>query len=109
MIADFGIVYVTASSQAEAEMIADALVSGGLAACVSIFPIQSVYIWQQEICRESEWQLLIKTRRDQYPALEAKVKTLHSFTTPEIIFVPIATGCPAYLEWMHTQTSSSQP
>lgn len=105
---EFGVVYITASSQAEAEMIADALVMDGLAACVSLFPIQSVYIWQQEICRESEWQLLIKTRREQYAALEAKVRALHSYTTPEIIFLPIVTGCPTYLEWMHTQTTSSE-
>lgn len=106
---EFGVVYVTASSQAEAEMIADALVTDGLAACVSLFPIQSVYIWQQDICREAEWQLLIKTRQEQYPAIETKVKSLHSFTTPEIIFLPIVTGCPTYLEWMHAQTTSSKP
>ncbi len=106
---EFGVVYVTASSQAEAEMIADALVTAGLAACVSLFPIQSVYTWQQEICRESEWQLLIKTRREQYPAIETRVRILHSYTTPEIILLPIVTGCPTYLEWMHSQTASSQP
>ncbi len=102
---EFGIVYVTASSQAEAEMIADALVSDGLAACVSLFPIQSVYVWQDAICRESEWQLLIKTRQAQYPAIEAKVKAVHSFTTPEIILLPIAAGCDTYLNWMRGQTT----
>ncbi len=101
---EFGVVYVTASSQAEAEMIADALVTDGLAACVSLFPIQSVYVWDDEICRESEWQLLVKTQETQYPAIEAKVKALHSFTTPEIIYLPIAAGCQTYLEWMRTQT-----
>jgi periplasmic divalent cation tolerance protein len=97
---NYGIVFVTTASVTEAETIATVLVTEKLAACVKIIPIQSVYVWEGKINRDSEWQLLIKTDLDLFAAIECKIKELHSYTTPEIIAVPIVAGSPAYLSWL---------
>jgi len=103
MQSTFGVVLVTAASQAEAEAIARELIQAKLAACVSLIPIRSIYTWQGKVQQEEEWQLLIKTDLDQFAALEAKVSSIHSYEVPEIIALPILQGSSPYLKWMAEQ------
>lgn len=65
----YGVVLVTTASIEEAEAIANALVEAELAACVSLLPIHSIYIWQGKLHKEQEWQLLIKTDLALFPTL----------------------------------------
>lgn len=97
---NYGVVLVTAGSQEEAEAIATSLVKLQLAACVNLLPIQSIYTWQGELHKEQEWQLLIKTDLSKFPALEAKIRELHSYEVPEIIALPILVGSQPYLNWI---------
>ena len=91
--------------RAVAEKLADALVGGGLAACVNILsPCRSVYRWKGEIQHDEEFPLLIKTTRARYPALEQAIRAGHPYELPEIIAVPIERGLPAYLDWVAEQT-----
>ncbi|NJK99137.1 MAG: divalent-cation tolerance protein CutA [Spirulinaceae cyanobacterium SM2_1_0] len=108
-MATYGVVLITVGSEAEGQAIAQALVAAKLAACVNFFPIQSVYTWQGEICQDPEWQLVIKTDLDQFDALAAKVQELHSYDLPEVLAWPVATGLPAYLEWLGANVASSEP
>lgn len=95
------IVYVTASSDAEAKHIADALITEQLAACCNICPgIRSIYMWEGKLCDEKEVLLLIKSFEDCFEALAKKIKLLHSYKVPEIIAVPLTKGDEAYLRWM---------
>jgi periplasmic divalent cation tolerance protein len=102
----FGVVLVTASSQAEAQAIARALVEEKLAACVSLTAIESIYTWQGQLHQEPEWQLVIKTDLANYKALEARIQQLHSYDVPEIIAIPIVAGSQPYLVWISEQTKS---
>ncbi|MDJ0693791.1 divalent-cation tolerance protein CutA [Mastigocoleus sp. MO_188.B34] len=100
------VVLVTAGSQEEAENIATALVELRLAACVNILPIHcSVYVWEGKVNKDKEWQLIIKTKLSQFPALEAKIQELHSYDVPEIIAIPIVNGSQPYLQWMLNQVT----
>lgn len=99
----YGLVLVTAASQAEAETIASMLITEKLAACVSLMPIRSIYTWKGEVCRDEEWQLMIKTQLDAFPTLEAKIRAMHSYETPEIIALPILAGSQPYLQWITAQ------
>jgi periplasmic divalent cation tolerance protein len=99
----YGVVLVTAASKAEAEAIATSLVQSQLAACVSLFPIHSVYTWQGELHQEQEWQLLIKTNLAQFQALATKIRELHSYEVPEIIALPLIAGSQPYLQWISEQ------
>jgi len=99
---DKRVVFVTCSSEEEASRIARALVVERLAACVNILesPVRSVYRWKGRVETAMEHLLLIKTRRARLAALEAAVKRLHSYDTPEIIAVPVAQGSRRYLAWL---------
>ncbi|MBG1240373.1 divalent-cation tolerance protein CutA [Nostoc sp. NZL] len=104
--AGYGLVLVTTGNIQEAETIANALVEAKLAACVSLLPIHSIYRWQGELHKEQEWQLLIKTDLAQFPAMEAKIKELHTYEVPEIIALPIVASSKAYLQWISQQVKS---
>ncbi len=99
----YGVVLVTASSKAEAEAIAQALVQSRLAACVSLFPVHSIYTWQGTVHQEDEWQLMIKCDLAKFQVLEAKVREIHSYDVPEVIALPILAGSQPYLNWIGEQ------
>lgn len=99
------VVYITAGSEAEAQSLAQALVSERLAACVNrVGPMTSTYIWEGELQQDSEFLLIAKTRRSLVTALSERVKTLHSYSLPEVIALPIVAGLPAYLDWISQST-----
>src|SRR5262245_49226522 len=93
-------IVTTTGSREEAERIAQALVERRLAACVQVSgPIASYFRWQGKIETASEWLCTIKTRRDLFAAVEAAIKVLHSYSTPEILATEIDAGSEAYLQW----------
>jgi len=109
-MSEFIVVYVTAGSAEEADRLAQSLVGERLAACVNrIKSIQSVYRWQGEVEQSDEELLIIKTRADVFPALETRVRELHSYSVPEIIALPIVAGSPAYLDWLCGQVTADSP
>lgn len=95
------VILVTAGKLTEAKRIARHLVDSRRAACVNILPpIQSIYRWQGKIEDGREYLLLIKTTRDLFADVKTAVSKLHSYTTPEIICLPIIDGLPEYLQWV---------
>jgi periplasmic divalent cation tolerance protein len=99
------VVLVTCGSEEEAVKIANALVEPRLAACVNLIsPIRSIYRWEGKIWDEKEWLLIIKTQRQRFEELKKKVKSLHSYSVPEIISLPIVEGSSAYLNWIEEMT-----
>lgn len=84
-----------------AEAIARQTVDQGLAACANILaPCRSIYRWQGAVEEACEIPLLLKTRADRYPKLEALITALHPYDLPEIIALPLAQGLPKYLAWV---------
>ena len=49
--------------------------------------------------RDVGFKLTELTRRASYPALEARIKVLHTYDVPEVVALPIERGSAAYLEW----------
>ena len=99
------VVLVTCGSEEEATKIANSLVEERLAACVNmISPVRSIYRWEGKIWDEKEWMLIIKTKRHRFEELEKKVKSLHSYSVPEIIALPIVEAASSYLNWLREMT-----
>jgi len=96
------IVLTTCGSRREARRIAEALVRGRLAACVSISgaPMHSVYRWKGAIEHAGEFLLLIKSARSRLKALQGEIQRLHSYDVPEFLVLPVAAGSRAYLQWL---------
>ena len=110
MMQEFVVVYVTAGSAEEGERLAHALVEERLAACVNrLKSIESVYRWQGNVEKSDEELLIIKTRKDLFPALEKRVRELHSYSVPEIIAAPLIAGSAAYLSWLAEQLVAVSP
>ena len=66
--------------------------------------MRSIYRWQGAVQRDEELLLVIKSRATLFGALEARVRALHSYETPEIIALAISAGSAAYLEWLSGAT-----
>ena len=99
------IVFVTCGSEEEALNISRVLVEEQLAACVNLIsPVRSIYRWEGKIWDEKEWLLIIKTQRKRFDEVEKKVKSLHSYSVPEIIALPIIAGSSSYLDWLAEMT-----
>ena len=98
------LVLTTVASEAQAEALARQIVQARLGACVQLQKIRSFYRWQNEVRDEPEFLLQIKTRQACYPALEAFIRTHHSYETPEIVQLPIVAGSADYLQWLQTET-----
>ena len=99
------IVLVTCGSEEEALKIANTLVEDHLGACVNLVsPIRSIYRWEGKIWDEKEWLLVIKTQKQRFGEVEKKVKSLHSYSVPEIISLPIIEGSSSYLNWIKENT-----
>lgn len=98
---------VTAKDNQQARDIAHGLLQGQLVACVNIMDsIQSFFWWKSRIDEADEVLLIIKTRADVLGEVIEKVKSLHSYETPEIIALPIIGGSQDYLDWIGSSVKS---
>ena len=99
------VVFVTASSEEEADKIASLLLEKRTAACVNVIPrIKSRFWWQGKLDSAQESLLIIKTRAALVPQLTDIVKKAHSHTVPEIVALPIVAGDKDYLDWVDQET-----
>lgn len=100
-VTDVVLVLTTVASPDLGEAMARALVEARLAACVNVLPpMTSVYRWKGAVERDTEYQLVIKTTRDRVPAIETRVRELHTYELPEFVVVPVVDGSAAYLQWV---------
>jgi periplasmic divalent cation tolerance protein len=99
------VIFVTTSSPAEARKIGRALVEEKLVACANIIPqIRSIYRWQNKVHDEPEALMVLKTRSGRIQKIIKKVQSLHSYSVPEIIAVPVVAGSKEYLSWIDLVT-----
>jgi len=96
----FVMVLTTTSNEEQGAALARSLVEAGLAACVHLHPIRSVYRWKGEVFDEPEWRLTAKTTLDRYEAVERHIRERHPYETPEIVRLPIDGGSAEYLRWI---------
>ncbi|MGB6191685.1 MAG: divalent cation tolerance protein CutA [Terracidiphilus sp.] len=95
------VVLTTAADAEEANRLARSLVEEGLAACATLVPaVRSIYRWQGAIEEATEVLIILKTGAAQIPVLEARLRALHSYQTPEFLVLPVESGSADYLEWL---------
>jgi periplasmic divalent cation tolerance protein len=84
-----------------ARQISNQLVSESFAACANILPaVESIYRWKEKIESGNETLVLFKVSEDRQSAFQDKLRSLHPYDVPEIIFVPVTSGLPEYLRWV---------
>src|SRR5262249_49880501 len=99
------VILSTAPDAEKAAEIARALVEDHLAACVNIVPgVRSIYRWEGKLADDAEVLCVIKTARDRFDQVCARIKALHPYSVPEIIALPVVQGFAPYLEWVRGST-----
>jgi len=87
--------------------VATTLVTEKLAACVNLCTgAESIYRWEGKVQMAHEVVALIKTTAAGYACLEARLKTLHPYDTPEIIGLHTHRVLPAYETWVKESLES---
>jgi periplasmic divalent cation tolerance protein len=81
--------------------IGQTLVEQNFAACANVLPaVHSIYRWKEKIETAGEVIVFFKTTKDREESFQEKLRSLHPYEVPEIIFVPIDSGLSAYLSWV---------
>ncbi|RLI82240.1 divalent-cation tolerance protein CutA [Archaeoglobales archaeon] len=93
-------VYITAPTKKDAEELARKILERRLAACVNIFKIKSLYIWEGKIEESDEYGMIVKTRAEKFAELREEVRKLHKYSTPCICAIPIERGLKEFLDWI---------
>jgi periplasmic divalent cation tolerance protein len=93
-------VYVTCSSLEEARHIGKTIVEERLAACVNIFPVNSIYLWEGEVKGALEFVVIIKTLESKFDEVEKKVKEIHSYENPCIVSFKANNVSKKFLDWI---------
>ncbi|PYJ38802.1 MAG: divalent-cation tolerance protein CutA [Verrucomicrobia bacterium] len=90
-----------------ARRISKQLVTEKFAACGNILPsVESIYRWKEKIETGNETFVFFKLSEDRQAAFQEKLRSLHPYEVPEIIFVPVANGLPDYLRWVAESCAS---
>jgi len=101
------VILITAGSPDEAATIGRALVDEHLVACVNIVPgVRSFFFWEGKTQEAHEVLMICKSRMPLMDGVIARVRSLHSYTVPEIIALPVAAGLPGYLAWVKDATKA---
>ncbi|MBI4174541.1 MAG: divalent-cation tolerance protein CutA [Candidatus Aenigmarchaeota archaeon] len=97
-------VVLCTSKRNEAKKMAITLVKERLAACVNVFPVSSVYRWKGKIVKDSETLMVIKAKSSLFGKLSERIKSLHSYSIPEILEIKVSRGNKKYLDWLSDST-----
>lgn len=99
------VVLITTPAGRAGQFLAQFLIKKRLAACVNIVPrVSSVYRWKGKVEKAFESLLVIKTEERLVKRLIGEVRTVHPYTVPEIISLPIRAGHADYLRWVSDNT-----
>lgn len=101
------LIYIVAGNMENALLIARELVSKRLAACVNMFPVSSIYRWNEKIEEDNEISMFVKTDSSRLEEITRLVKSLHTYEMPAIEFWDIE-GEREYLEWIYVNSTEEK-
>ena len=97
--------YCTFPSEEVAHEICERLVAEGTIACANIFaPMKSIYKWNGQLMKEQEWAAILKTSHLKKAALKERIRAVHPFAVPALVFLPVEDGHPDFLNWVYGQS-----
>ena len=96
------ILYVTCKDKAEAKKISKHLLNKNLIACANIFPIESIYKWENKIKEDSEIVILLKTSDNHIKKINEEIKSIHSYDIPCILQID-AKANKEFQDWVNSQ------
>lgn len=102
--------WTTTPDRPLAERIGRALVEQRLVACAQITgPVTSIYRWQNEVCQEEEFRLVLKFVAGREDSVLAALTRLHPYETPQWIVTHADASSRDYVAWVHNSTHEDAP
>lgn len=103
------VICTTVGQADDARRIGTVAVERGLAACVHIDAIESLYRWQGQLQHDTEQRLTFKTTEAAAPALRALILEMHPYDLPALYTLDVSEASPAYADWVAQETQRSSP
>ena len=95
------LVFSTFADEASAAGVVRVLVEERLIACANLLPgARSIFRWQDQVKDVREVVALMKTRKQDWAALQSRLHELHPYDMPECVAVRVAAGAPKYMAWL---------
>ena len=93
------LVYITCKDEKEAVKISKHLLEKRLIACSNIFPVRSMYFWDEKMQNHKESAILAKTTEKNYEKIKKAVSKIHSYDVPCILKID-AEANEKYDDWV---------
>jgi periplasmic divalent cation tolerance protein len=98
------VIFLVIHDKKDAITIADSLLERRLIAGYNLLGVESAFWWKGEVLREPEAVLLLKTRRNNFAAIEEYVKKATGAEVPDILaLTPEQVGA-AHAAWVQTES-----
>ena len=95
------VIVTSVGTEQQAVEISEELIARRLATCINIVPcLRSIYRWKGKVCEDSEFLLLVKTRRALFAAVSEAIRELHSYELPEVLEFPVGESEPNFHRWV---------
>jgi dephospho-CoA kinase len=98
-------VTVSCGSEEEARRLSKAVIDRRKAACVHVYPIESLYWWKGNIEEDHEWEISFKTVLPLYPDLVGIISKEHSYEVPVINMTSVVKANRDALLWLWEELS----
>ena len=100
-IEPISVVVTSVGTEQQAVEISEELIARRLATCINIVPcLRSIYRWKGKICEDTEYLLMIKTRRALFGAVTEAIREIHSYELPEVLEFPVGQAEPNFQRWV---------
>ena len=96
------LVYITCKDEKEARKVSMRLLKKRLVACANVFPIKSMYLWQNKIVNDNENAILAKTNNKNFDKIVKEVEKIHSYKIPCIVQLD-AKSSKKYENWANSE------
>lgn len=106
---DLCVLLTTTSTEDEARALSTGLLEAGLAACVQLSQVDSLYCWDGAVAEDPEIRLMIKTRRTLAQAAAGWIEREHPYEVPQIVVLPALAAGSGYLDWLTEVTTEANP
>ncbi len=104
MSTKLSIFLTTFESEKDAEALGLSLLEKQLAACVSVLPAcKSLYVWENKVCKATEYLMIIKTEASKASELKETVLEQHPYEVPELIEINAGIVHQDYANWFMKQ------
>ena len=95
------VVVTSVGTEQQAVEISEELVARRLATCINIIPcLRSIYRWKGKVCEDTEYLLMIKTRRALFDTVAEAIREIHSYELPEVLEFPVGNAEPNFHRWV---------